>query len=78
MGEEKIEGRLAGAQNQSKSTPQQPSNTSTTRGFLEWVLIFGNAVMLLFVIDYMITLVQPTFKTYSVTFWLLEKLNESF
>jgi hypothetical protein len=74
----KIERRLPGSQNQSKPALQQPSNTSTTRGFLEWVLIFGNAVMLLFVIDYMITLVQPTFKTYSVTFWLLEKLNEWF
>ena len=74
----KIERRLPGSQNQSKPALQQPSNPPIKRGLGECALIFGNAVMLLFVIDYMITLVQPTFKTYSVTFWLLEKLNEWF
>lgn len=74
----KIKRRLPGSQNQSKPALQQPSNPPIKRGLLECALIFGNVVMLLFVIDYMITLVQPTFKTYSVTFWLLEKLNEWF
>jgi len=74
----KIERRLPGSQNQSKPPLQQPSDSPIKRGFLECALIFGNAVMLLFVIDYMITLFQPTFKIYSVTFWLLEKLNEWF
>ena len=41
-----------------------------------WALILGNVLMLLFVIDYVITLAQPTFKQYSITFWLLDKLNE--
>ena len=41
----------------------------------ECALIFGNAVMLLFATDYMVTLVQPTFKTCNVTFWLFGKAN---
>jgi hypothetical protein len=76
MAREKIKRRLPGANNQGKPGSQKASNPSTRVGFLGWALILGNVLMLLFVIDYVITLAQPTFKQYSITFWLLDKLNE--